>query len=111
MHNYRRIRSFPQKPSAHQGTGFLRQSLRTQKEPRKRAWTLITEGRNFASWTFPAGMLSSVMVGLFFTNARSQRRFAKKCLTAASHKTDRMTDKNIKNKQSLIQRLHELAEG
>ena len=30
--------------------------------------------------------------------------------TAASHKTDRMTDKNIKNKQSLIQQLRELAE-
>ena len=30
--------------------------------------------------------------------------------TSASHKTDGMTDKNSKNKQSLIQQLRELAE-
>lgn len=34
----------------------------------------------------------------------------KSVVTAASHKTDRMTDTNIKNKQGPIQQLRELAE-
>ena len=70
MHNYWRTRPFLQKPSAHQGMGFLWQSLRSQKELHNKLETLAEGSRNLASWTHPDVILIMLLVDSVFTNSR-----------------------------------------